>query len=289
MTFEESLDAVRAALGRAEWDEARRVLDHAESLANDVAQHALVAMHRASIAVLRHDPDPDLRVFRENIVRRHSPRHVFIGGYYILIRAIEEHDRATAERYLGPFVEAVRERADPYYNNIASEIIATVESLRGDHDAAIERQRAALADFDTYDGDDALMLRTAQTHNLAYNCLAANRLEEALQYAEASLALGERLGRPDYLGHILLTAAFANLCSERLDAVEELTVRAADFIAGTRYERYIHYLHGEVARRRGDLDRAAEHFERLEELYPEIPGVAEILLSLNVAPFLLPE
>lgn len=289
MNFEESLDAVRAVLGRAEWDEARRVLDHAESLANDDAQHALVAMHRASIAVLRRDPDPDLRVFREHIVRRHSPRHVFMGCYYILVHAIEKHDRVTVERYLGPFVEAMRARADPYYDNIATEIIAASESLRGDHDAAIERQRAALAELDAYEGEDALLHRTVQTHNLAYNCLAANRLAEALQYSEASLALGERLGRPDYLGDILLTFAFANLCSERLDAVEELAERAAGFVAGTRYERYIHYLHGEVARRRGDLDRAAEHFERLEELYPEIPGVAEILLSLNLAPFLLPE
>ena len=289
MNFEEELEAIRAILGRAEWDEARRAIDHAESLASDEPQHALVAMHRASIPVLRQDPNPDLRVFRENIVRRHSPRHVFMSAYYILIHAIQTSDRVIAERYLAPFVEAARQRADPYYDNLANEIIATVESMRGDHDAAIERQRAALASLDSYEGDDALLLRTTQTHNLAYNCLAANRLDEALQHAHAALALGESVGRADYLGHILLTAAFANLCSERLDAVEDLTERAARFVAGTRYERYIHYLRGELARRRGDVFLASEHFEKLEELYPEIPGVAEILLSLNVAPFLLPE
>jgi len=289
MNFQESLDAARAMLGRAEWDEARRVLDHAESVAADDSQQALVAMHRASIAVLRGDADPDLLVFRENIVRRHSARHVVIAGYYILVHVLEKRDRDAAERYLVPFLDAVREMGDPYFDNVAQDIVATLESLRGDHDAAIERQRAALAELEEYDGPDALLLETTYAHNLAYSCLAANRYDEALQYANASLAAGERLGRSDFLGQILLTAAFASLCSERLADTERLADRASDLVAGTRFERYIHYLRGEVARRRGDLDRAAEHFGRLETLYPDIPGVVEILLSMNVAPFLLPE
>lgn len=289
MNFKESLDEARAILGRAGWDEAHRVLDHAESIAADDAELALVAMHRASIPVLRGDANPDLQVFRENIVRRHTPRHVAIAGYYILIHVLEKHDRASAERYLPTFLDAVREMGDSYYENIARDVVATYESLCGEHDSAIERQRTALAELESYDGPDALLCRTTAVHNLAYSCLAANRVAEALRYANRSLALGEQLGRPDFLGQILLTTAFANLCSNRLHETQQLIDRAAEFLAGTRHERYVHYVRGEVARRRGDLDTAAAHFERLEELYPDIPGVAEILLSMNVAPFLLPE
>ena len=289
MNFQESLAAARAILGRADWDEARQMLDYASSIASNDAEHALVAMHRASIPVLRGDANPDLRVFRENIVRRHSVRHVAIAGYYILIYVLEKHDRAAVERYLPPFLDAVKEMGDPYYDNIAREIVATYDSLRGDHDAAIEKQRIALEELGPYTGPDELLLKTTAAHNLAYSCLAANRFAEAVKYVEMSLVLGERLGRPDFLGQILLTASFAQLCSERLDDAERLTERAAQYLEDTRFERYIHYLRGEVARRRGDVDLAAEHFERLEELYPDIPGVAEILLSMNVAPFLLPE
>lgn len=289
MNFQESLAAARTILGRADWDEARRVLDHAASIASDDAEHALVTMHRASIPVLRGDASPDLRVFRENIVRRHSVRHVAIAGYYILIHVLEKHDRAAIERYLPPFLDAVREMGDPYYDNIAREIVATYESIRGDHDAAIEKQRALLDELQSYKGPDELLLKTTAAHNLAYACLAANRIAEAVKYVEVSLEMGERLARPDFLGQILLTAAFAQLCSDQLDEAARLTERAAEFLGDTRFERYIHYLRGEIARRRGDLDGAAQHFERLEELYPDIPGVAEILLSMNVAPFLMPE
>lgn len=289
MRFQESLDAVRAMLGRAEWDEASRVLDRAESIAADDAELALVAIHRASIPVLRGDPNPDLRVFREAVVRRHSPRHVIIAAYYILIHVLEKHDRDAAERYIPPFLDAVQEYGDPYYENIARDIVATYESLRGDHESAIERQRTALAELESYDGPDALLCRTTAMHNLAYTCLAANRFAEALRYATDSIPLGEQLGRADFLGQILLTASFANLCSGRYAEAERLVGRAEALLAGTRFARYVHYVRGEVARRRGDLDRAAEHFKRLEEFYPEIPDVAEILLTMNLAPFLLPE
>lgn len=289
MTFQDHMSAARASLGRGRWDEAHGALDRAEALAGDEAQHAWVAMHRASVAVLRRDAARDLRLFRENVVRRHSPRHVAFAAYYILIDAIDRHDVATLELYLPPFLDAVRATGDPLWDSLAAEVVASYDSLCGDHDAAIERERAALADLDRYEGPDLLLRKVAATNNLAFSCLAANRYEEALQYARTSLALGEQLGRPDALGQILLHAAFASLCTHRYAQAEEYADRAETYVAGTRYERYVHYLRGEIARRRGDLDAAMNHFERLEAIYPEIPDVAQILLSMNVAKFLLPE
>src|SRR5687768_2312732 len=100
MTFQEHLDATRVALGRGDWSAAHAELDAAEANAEDEARLALVQMHRASIAVLRGDADPDLRVFRENFVRRHSARHIAIAGYYLLVHVLNKGDLGTAERYL---------------------------------------------------------------------------------------------------------------------------------------------------------------------------------------------
>lgn len=289
MTFQESIDAARSALGRAEWEAARQELMRAESLAADDAQRALVALHRASIAVLRRDGNPDLRVFRENMVRRHSPRHVGLAGYYILIDALDRRAMDDLERYLPPFLDAARELAEPFWDNLAAEVVAAYDSLRGDHDAAIELQRATLADLDTYDGPDAQLTRVVTIHNLAYSCLAAHRYEEALAYAQDSLALGEQLGRRDLIAHILLNAAFATICMNRVGEAQGYVDRAAELLAGTRYERYVHYLRGDIARRRGDFDLAADHFAHLEDLYPGIPDLPEMLIGMNLAPFLLPE
>ncbi|MGN6182200.1 MAG: hypothetical protein ACTHQM_00925 [Thermoanaerobaculia bacterium] len=222
-------------------------------------------------------------------MRRHSPRHLQVATYYILVHAIETNDRKLAERYLPAYLDAANTIGDPVQRVASYDVAAAVESMRGNHVAAIEYGRAALAECDRCEDPDELLSRTFITHNLAYNCLAANRFTEALDYATSCVALADRLGREDALRQALITAAFAHLCRERLDDAEALAMRAEGFANGTRMERYVHYLHGEIARRRGNRETAERHFRNLESFYPDTPGVAEILLTMNVAPFLLTE
>ena len=289
MTFPEILAEVRLVLGRAAWDEAARLLDQADALAEDEAGHALVAMHRASIAVLRGDLDADVRVFRENMLRRHTARHVAVAGYYLLTHLLDRRDLAAVELYLPPFLDAVREVREVSFDLLAADVVAAYDSLRGDHDEAIQRQQAALQDFDAYDGPDPMLMKALALHNLSYNYLAANRFEEALEYALQALVLGEQLGRADFIGQTLLNASFATVCQNHVDESERYVERAAQHVMGTRFERYVHYLRGEIARRRGDFDLAADHFKHLESLYPGIPDLPEMLIGMNLAPFLLPE
>lgn len=289
MTFALTIETALAKLRAGAYDDAVVALDAAGAMASSDAEQALVALHRASMDVLQGKQDADIRVFLENVVRRHSPRHLQVATYYILVHAIETNDRKLADRYFPAYLEAVTAVGDPVQRVASYDVAAAVESMRGNHVAAIEYGRAALAECDRCDDPDELLSRTFITHNLAYNCLAANRFTEALDYATSALALAERLGRADALRQLLITAAFAHLCKEQLDEAEELALRAEPYASGTRMERYVHYLHGEIARRREDRETAARHFHKLEAFYPDTPGVAEILLTLNVAPFLLPE
>ena len=289
MTFEEHMRAAWAALDRAAYDEAREHLDHAEPAASTDAEHALVSMRHAGMSILQGRRDVDLNVFRENVVRRHSDRHVAVATYYLLITAIDGNDLATAERYLPAYLAAVRALNDPVTTLASYDVMASMESLRGNHVAAREYNNVAMAETASYAGEDALALRAFVTHNAVYNSLAANAYAEALAHSGAALELAEELGNPVLLRQCLVTVAFAHLCSERFDDAERLADRAADLAAGTRLERYVHYLRGEVARRRGDTAIAAAHFKRLQAFYPDIPGVSEMLLSMNVAPFLMPE
>lgn len=289
MTFDQSLDEITATLRAGAWDDAIAKIDSLQSLASDEPQRAMLDLHRASIDVLRGVRDADMNVFRENVIRRHSPRHVHLATYYLLVNAIDRNDRATAERYFPTYLEAVATVADPLQRIASWDVAGAVESMRGNHVAAIEYGRAALAECDPNAEGEAQLTRIFITHNLAYNCLAANQFNDALTYARDALSMAERTGRTDILRQLLITTAFAHLCREQLDEAEELAHRAAPITEGTRLEKYVHYLHGEVARRRGDLVIASAHFKRLETFYPDTPGVAEILLSMNIAPFLLPE
>ena len=289
MTFEDLLNQAEAALERASHDEAREHLRRADAEAASEADHAMVRIRLTGVDVLQGRRDADMNVFRENIVRHHSPRHVHLAAYYLLITAIDGRDMAAVDRYLPPYLAATRALDDPGFTLTSYDVLASVESLRGNHVAALEYDHAAMAESVHYEGDDALSLRAYLTHNTVYNCLAANSYAEALVHSAPALELAEQLGNPELLRQCLVTVSFAHLCSDRLDEAERLADRAAELAAGTRLERYVHYLRGEVARRRGDNVVAAAHFKRLQTFYPDLPGVSEMLLSMNVAPFLMPE
>jgi tetratricopeptide (TPR) repeat protein len=289
MSFDDAMRAAFAALDRGSYDEARDHLRDADAAATTDAEHAIVAMRIAGIGILQGRRDVDLNVFRENVVRRYSERHVHVAAYYLLITAIDGNDRSTAERYLPVYLETARALDDPSLTLTSYDVLASMESLRGNHVAALEYNNVAMTESDRYAGHDAAAIRAYVAHNAVYNCLAGNAYAEALAHSGQALELAEQLGNPLLLRQCLVTVSFAHLCSESLDEAERLADRAAELAAGTRLERYVHYLRGEVARRRGDTVVAAAHFKRLQAFYPDIPGVSEMLLSMNVAPFLMPE
>lgn len=287
--FDEHMRAAMAALDGAAYDEAREHLRQADAAAATEAARAIVRMRMAGMEILQGRRDVDLNVFRENVVRRHSDRHVHIATYYLLITAIDGNDLATAERYLPAYLETMRALNDRALTLTSYDVLASMESLRGNHVAALEYNNVAIAESGSYEGDGALAIRAYVMHNAVYNCLAGNAYAEALAHSQPALELAEQLGNSNLLRQCLITVSFAHLCSERLDEAERLADRAANLATGTRMERYVHYLRGEVARRRGDTAVAAAHFKRLQAFYPDIPGVTEMLLSMNVAPFLMPE
>jgi tetratricopeptide (TPR) repeat protein len=289
MTFDEAMSEAHRALEGARFADAIALLDRADAIASNEAEHALVQMQRAAIPLLQTNFNSDLNVFRENLVRRHSPLHIWTALYYLMIAAIDRNDRESAERYLPQFLEATREQDDLRRTLHSYDILAAVESLRGNHVAAIEYNSAALTESARYEGAEGLSTRAFIAHNLVYNCLAASEYREALTHAVPALALFEEVGHELLLRQGRITVAFAYLTNDLLDEADALAVRAAELATGTRLERYVHYIRGEVARRRGDKQAAAAHFKNLEAFYPDLPGVAEMLLSMNVAPFLLPE
>ncbi len=278
-----------AALRRGDYPAAESCFRQACDAAVDDAQSSLALMHAASIGVVRQAPDVDLNVFRENLVRRRTPQHVYVAAYYLTMAAIDRNDRQAADRYLPALLMVANEGSSAGARLRAYDLAAAVESMRGNHVAAIEYSRVALDALRDYEGDDLPMLRAGLTHNLAYNCLAANEFAEALAYADAAVPLARELGNADVLRQALVTAAFAHLCREDLDGADELAAQAMELAEGKPLEKYVHYVRGEAARRRGAREVAAAHFRRLEAFYPGIPTLTEMLLSMNFAPFLMPE
>jgi tetratricopeptide (TPR) repeat protein len=286
--FESCFEHGREAIARGEYVEAVSLLERACESALDDPSADLARLHLASIEILQ-GRRGDLNVFRENLLKRHSPRHLLTASYYLVIASVDAQDREAAERYLPTLLESAVEMGDAGHLIRAYDAAAGVQSLTGKHGAALQCGLLALGALVDYDGDDREALRGSILHNLAYNALAANLHDDAVRFITESIPLVEQFGTANELRQGLVTAAFAYLCKDRHDEALAFADRAQLIVRDTRLERYVHYVRGEVARRRGDVVDARRHFRELEAIYPEVPELSEILLSFNLAPFLLPE
>jgi hypothetical protein len=166
VTFDETYRAALAAGAAARYDDEEALLRRAEELASNDAERARVEMQRAAIPLLQGDREAELNVFRENLVRRHSPLHVWSALYYLLMAAVDRNDRAGIDRYLEPLLEVTRELDLPEYSLRAYDVVAAAELLRGNQVAALEYDAFALAEAERYDGDDKPAMLATTLHNL---------------------------------------------------------------------------------------------------------------------------
>jgi tetratricopeptide (TPR) repeat protein len=290
VTHEELLEAGRARLHEAQFDAAHDLFSRAEAAAVDDAGREMAAIMRASVPVLQEQRDADLSVFRQNILRRRSPLHVLRACYYLFIGLIDRHADEDAARYLKIMREAAAEVADPIWIARAYDAAASVESRLGKHAEAIELSDVAVAAaLELPESAEVTLVRVMALHNRAYNLLAAGRHDEAYEAAMLALPIAEATSYPTATRECLMTLAFASLGRGDLGDAERYARDAEPYARGQRAERYVHYVLGAVAHRRGDVEEAELHFEKLRQFYPDVPNLTEMLLSTDLAPFLLPE
>jgi tetratricopeptide (TPR) repeat protein len=275
------------ALRHARFDDAEASMRRALQLAATDEERELGAIYVAAVAVLRGDRNASLNAFRHGLLRRVSPRTVYAAAYYLTMFHSMHNGVEAAAKWTPVLIEAAHALDRPRDVAMAYDVAAAVESQRGNHVAALELGRAALVAADRYEGsEEALLMNATVRHNLAYNALAANEFAAAFPHALDAIRYAEQIEHPTLLRQCMVTAAIALLMRERLDEAEAMIGRVE---RGSHFDRYIPYVLGECARRRGDRVAAAAHFRELEAFYPGFPSFAEVLLSYNTASFLMPD
>lgn len=276
-----------SALRRGRFDDAEEVFRRALAAAVTDADRELGRIYVAAVPVFRGDRDASLNVFRESLMRRRSARHAYAASYYLLIYDSLHGSAEDGARWTAALLDAANALDEPRTFVTAYDLAATVESQRGNHVAALEYNRASLAMLERCSANEETALMNAVTrHNIAYNALAGNDFAAALPYAVDAVTHAEALDNPPLLRQCIVTAAIALMMRDRLGEAETMIARLE---RGSHFDRYVPYVLGECARRRGDRRSAAAHFRELEAFYPDIPSLAEILLSYNIAPFLMPD
>jgi tetratricopeptide (TPR) repeat protein len=290
--FDELREAGLAQMRAGDLADADRLFTAALACAPNEAAQTLINIYRAGIAVYRREASNLIDALPRNLMRRDSPRHVFVASYYLVMHYTLSRQPLEAARYTRTLLDAADELGDLYYSAAAYDSVSALEILRANYEDALQASVNALRCLAGYTGElDTAWLRGAAENNAGYCLLALNRHEEAIPYFQRSKHALAAVPGEVSAADVDVNLALAHLALGRLDEAEEHASRADTLItpARERLRRYVHYLKGEIAQQRGDPDAALQHFARLRTYYPEISALEDLLLMIDVSPLLLPE
>ncbi|ANM29197.1 hypothetical protein ABI59_05710 [Acidobacteria bacterium Mor1] len=222
---------------------------------------------------------------REILLRARNQRIAFSAAYNL---ASSLRKQGHYERALG-YARRAMDRAAELE---AHDLQAGVHTLTGNillnqsypDDALVEYETAWRLHHEA--GRPSLYSLAILKENIGYCLLLMDRLPEGMQRLNEALDLAEEAGDRRCQAECLQDLCYGHLLLEEYEEAILMGERALRRAVSSDYpdiEENCHYLLGELGNRIEDPDLRDAHFDRLQELHPELPMLKEFLCSVDVA------
>lgn len=266
---------------RGETEEAIALYEQALPLAESEDARELIVVSKAQ-ALIAIDRDGDeVRQLPAIIMRRRSPRHVYIAAT-ALMRRWDEKDNHKAIFYGEIARDAAEEIGDAMmcattHNNLG--IVFNSDSRFEDAANAFEKALSNLAKIQPATGT-TISLRAGVIGNLGGTKILQDDYDEGIYLLNMAL--------PDLRGAYAKAEACADLClgymqTERYDEAEYYGREALDLATVARQTRNANHLLGELMVRQGRYDEAEDFFDVVAGYYPQYgTRVRELLMSVDL-------
>jgi len=280
----EALD-VRLVAFEAMWngsfDEAIEQYDRALALAESDEVRELITIGKAEALIAADREGTEVNALAAIVMRRRSPRHVYMAAAVLMRRYCETEDRRRAIFY----GEIARDAATALQDSFAR---ATVLNNLGITLTADSQFTAAIAAFDealaalavvAESNDRVVALRAAIVANLGGAKVLCGLHEDGIRLLESAL--------PKLNETYELTEAYLDLCFGYMELgqdakAEELGRKALAYATVGRQIRNANHLLGELALRAGRYAEADDYFTVVAGFYPQFPNVKELLVTVDL-------
>ena len=151
-------------------------------------------------------------------------------------------------------------------------------------DEALAEYRTALALRESQEGDTRYS-RAIVLENLGYCLLLQQRLDEGTARIHEALALAREVEDRRCEAECLQDMCYGLLLQDRYDEAILKGEAALEMAAEAGYDdidENCHYLLGELGSRTDDAERRDRHFQRLQNLHPELPFLRDFLCAVDV-------
>lgn len=275
---QQALDAMWQGLT----DEAIRLYDAALAVAEDEEVAELITIGKAEALIAADQEGPELQKLASIVMRRRSPRHVFMAAGVLMRRYNEAEDRKRALMYGELARNAAKEHGEPLqYASVLNVygIVLTSDSRFGDACAAFEEAIVVLGNVQPATSA-SITLRASIIGNLGGAKILMDDFEEGIYLINTAL--------PDLTSEYAKAEACADLClgymqTERYQEAEYYGMEALDLACVARQTRNANHLLGELMVRTNRHDDAQDYFDVVAGYYPQYGSrVRELLMSVDL-------
>ncbi|HEY2090857.1 MAG TPA: hypothetical protein VGJ81_03130 [Thermoanaerobaculia bacterium] len=253
--------------------------DEALSLAEDETARELITINKADALIALERNAPEVQELARVIMRRRTPRHVYLAAYALQYKHRLESNLKRALFYGELALRTAEEAEEVLWRRVVLLELGNLYTIDSQIPKAINCYEQALAIIGESEFREADLSHGWALESLGYCIMLDGRTEEGLaRIHDALQIINEPLG---------LAEAYVDLCYgylelSNLDEARKYGEAALAIANDPRHIRNVHYLLGEVAYTSGDTDGADRHFEALARFYPEFTNLKSLLFAIDL-------
>jgi tetratricopeptide (TPR) repeat protein len=264
-SFEEAIDFYDAANAVAETDDVRELITIGKA-------EALIACERDGA---------EITALPAIVMRRRTPRHVYLAAYALMRKHNEGDDRRRALFYGEIARDAAAELGEAFsrakvLNTMG--IILTAESRFRDAIESFDMSLAALSQVSGRENEVAFS-RVGILANLAGAKVLGGDITEGIDLLSKVLP---RLEDDYSRTEAVLDLCFAYIELERYAEAEFLGIEALELATVGRQIRNANHMLGEIMVRTGRSEEAEGYFSVVAGFYPDYKNVKELLFTVDL-------
>jgi tetratricopeptide (TPR) repeat protein len=241
----------------------------------------LITIRKAEALIAAEREGSEVGALAGIVMRRRSPRHVYLAAGTLMRRFVESDDRRRAIFYGEIARDAAAELGEPFarasiLNHLGITLVA--DSQFAPAIDALEDALSVLRPLGD-DREDIRSLRASILGNLGGAKILDGECAEGVRILERVF---HRLDDQYLVAEACLDLCFGYLELERYDIAEMYGRRALNLSSVKRQVRNANHLLGEVCLRTSRYEESDAHFDVVAGFYPEFKNVKQLLVAVDL-------
>lgn len=265
---------------KGEIDCAIAAYDRAAAAAVSDETRELITIRKAEALIAGEREGAEVAALPGIVMRRRSPRHVYLAAGTLMRRYVETEDRRKAIFYGEIARGAATDLGDPMARASVLNYLGITLNADSQFAPAIEVLEEALEAAGQIEArEEAHSLRAVILANLGYARILTSDVKDGVRILEEVLP---DMDEQYLVAEVCLDLCFGYLELDRCDIAEMYGRRGLELATIGRQVRNANHLLGEICLRTDRYDESDAHFDVVASFYPDFKNVKQLLVAVDL-------